>query len=73
MLRKRIRTYERRNIRNPLIKISDFTKVNLILKTDDIPKKQHGIDNLNGDKISEDSLDYDPFETTFDRIAKDAV
>lgn len=73
MLRKRIRTYERRNIQNPLIKISDFTKVNLILKTDDIPREQHGINNLNENKISEDSLDYDPFETTFDRIAKDAV
>ncbi|XP_046833565.1 uncharacterized protein LOC124430680 isoform X2 [Vespa crabro] len=73
MLRKPIRTYQRRNIPNPLIKISDFAKVDLTLKTDDILKEQYGIDNVNENKISEDSLDYDPFETTFDRIAKDAV
>ncbi|XP_047363350.1 uncharacterized protein LOC124954438 isoform X3 [Vespa velutina] len=73
MLRKPIRTYQRRNIPNPLIKISDFAKVDLTLKTDDILKEQYGINNVNENKLSEDSLNYDPFETTFDRIAKDAV
>lgn len=73
MLRKPIRTYQRKNIPNPLIKISNFAKVDLTLKTDDVHREQHGIDNVNENKISEDSLNYDPFETTFDRIAKDAV
>ncbi|KAL2729507.1 serine/threonine-protein kinase Haspin ALK2 isoform X2 [Vespula squamosa] len=73
MLRKPLRTYQRRNVPNSLIKISDFAKVDLTLKTDDVPREQHEIDNLNENKINEDSLDYDPFETTFDRIAKDAV
>ncbi|KAI4499832.1 hypothetical protein M0802_005088 [Mischocyttarus mexicanus] len=73
MLRKPIRTYEKKNTANPLLKINDSVKLNLISKTENIIEEQHGIDLFKGNRKSEDLLDYDPFETTFDRIAKDAV
>ncbi|XP_015186578.1 PREDICTED: putative uncharacterized protein DDB_G0282133 [Polistes dominula] len=73
MIRKPIRTYQKKNTANSLKKFNDFVKLDLTSKTDNIIKKQHEIDHFKGNKDSEGSLDYDPFETTFDRIAKDAV
>lgn len=68
-----IRTYQRKKVPNRLVKIYDIIQTDLTSKDDNIPREQPGTDNIKGDKISEDSLDNDPFETTFDRIAKNAV
>ncbi|XP_043502395.1 uncharacterized protein PF11_0213 [Polistes fuscatus] len=73
MIRKPIRTYQKKNTTNSLIKINAIVKSDLTSKTDNIIKEQHEIDHFKENRKSEDSLDYDPFETTFDRIAKDAV
>ncbi|KAK2577611.1 hypothetical protein KPH14_005219 [Odynerus spinipes] len=68
-----IRTYQRKNVQNPLIKICDPIRMDLILKLDDISEERRKIDNIEENELNENSLDCDPFETTFDRIAKDAV
>lgn len=62
-----IRTYERKTIRKPLMSISLIPPV--------ISSQQHQVQNdcLNNSENCNNSLNHNPFETTFDRIAKGAM
>lgn len=62
-----IRTYQRKPVKRSFVNaLTSFTISN---------EKYNSIKNNHLDKsgICNDSLVYDPFETTFDRIAKGAV
>lgn len=63
-----IRTYERKP-KKPLVDILLASTVISIQKHPDITKSCTLLDESNNESF----LDHDPFETTFDRIAKGAV
>lgn len=66
--RKRpLRTYERKTAKKPFTN-SLLSPVILIRKYNPVEN-----DRSNDNEICNDSLNNDPFETTFDRIAKGAV
>lgn len=65
--RKLIRTYQRKS-KKTLINVSLAPPVILTGKYNSV---KH--DHFNNDGTCNDSMDHDPFETTFDRIAKEAV
>jgi len=62
-----IRTYQRKTAKRPF--------VNALASSTISNEKYNSMENthLNKSGICNDSLIYDPFETTFDRIAKGAV
>lgn len=62
-----IRTYQRKTVKKPLTNISLAPFVT--------PNKKYQVqDNcFNNNESCNDSVTHDPFETTFDRIAKGAV
>lgn len=64
--RKRpLRTYERKTAKKP------FT--NLLPSPVILIRKYNPVENNHSNEICSDSLGDDPFETTFDKIAKGAV
>ncbi|RLU15410.1 hypothetical protein DMN91_012404 [Ooceraea biroi] len=68
--RKPIRTYQRKIVKNSFVGLSALP-VRTIKKYDPVENVQTRLDK-SGTFIDE-SLNYDPFETTFDRLAKDAI
>lgn len=64
--RQPIRTYQRKTVRKPLINISVAPSVST-------QKQRVQNDCFNNNENCNDSLIHDPFETTFDRIAKGAM
>ncbi|XP_032689218.1 uncharacterized protein LOC116852706 [Odontomachus brunneus] len=65
--RQPIRTYQRKTVRKPLINISLVPSVILT------QKQRVQDDYFENNENCNDSLIHDPFETTFDRIAKGAI
>ena len=70
--RKRpLRTYERKSVKKPVKK----SFMNLLLSPVILVRKYNPVegDRFDERKTCNDSLNNDPFETAFDRIAKEAV